>query len=262
MALLTDSPRTATVVAETDLTVWRLSRSRFETLLDHERGIARSIERSLSLRLAAMNHETGALRAFSHRLTAAALGRSVSPAGSRPDRGRRRRTRWNAEILRRTCARTGDEARLTELVEQSALLHAEGTELVVDPTFLALAGPGLREPNPAWLRAAAEEMAAAGEVIGATDLALAAGAVEDAEKLLGAHETRLLQTASAGDLDRWLEDGRRARRRPSGRGSPPCAPGSASGWRPPRNRRRPGQPRAPSAPHRAGRAAGSPPCAR
>ncbi len=94
---------------------------------------------------------------------------------------------------------------MTELVEQSGLLHAEGTELVVDPTFLALAGPDVREPNPAWLRAAAEEMAAAGEVIGATDLALAAGAVEDAEKLLGAHETRLLQTASAGDLDRWLE---------------------------------------------------------
>ena len=69
MALLTDSPRTATVVADTDLTVWRLSRPRFETLLDHERGIARSIERSLSHRLAAMNHETGALRALSHRLT-------------------------------------------------------------------------------------------------------------------------------------------------------------------------------------------------
>lgn len=60
MALLTDSPRTATVVAETELTVWRLSRPRFEALLDHERGIARSIERSLTLRLAAMNLETGA----------------------------------------------------------------------------------------------------------------------------------------------------------------------------------------------------------
>jgi CRP-like cAMP-binding protein len=82
MALLTDSPRTATVVAETDLTVWRLSRPRFDTLLDHERGIARSIERSLSHRLAAMNQETGALRAFSHRLTAAALGR-LSPGSAR-----------------------------------------------------------------------------------------------------------------------------------------------------------------------------------
>ncbi len=203
MALLTDSPRTATVVAATDLTVWRLSRPRFETLLDHERGIARSIERSLSHRLAAMNHETGALRAFSHRLTAAALGR-LSPAAARLVAGVAARPRWGAEVLRRTCARTGDDAALTELVEQSGLLHAEGSDLVVDSTFLAIAGTDVHEPNPAWLRAAAEEMAAAGEVVAATDLALAAGAVEDAERLLGAHEAHLLQTASAGDLDRWL----------------------------------------------------------
>ncbi len=203
MALLTDSPRTATVVAETDLTVWRLSRPRFETLLDHERGIARSIERSLSHRLAAMNHETGALRAFSHRLTAAALGR-LSPAAARLVAGVAARPRWAAEILRRTCARTGDDGALAELVEQSGLLRAEGSDLVVDATFLAIAGADVREPSPAWLRAAAEEMAAAGEVVAATDLALAAGAVEDAERLLGANEARLLQTASAGDLDRWL----------------------------------------------------------
>ena len=41
MALLADSPRTATVVAETDVIAWRLSRTRFDTLLDHERDIAR-----------------------------------------------------------------------------------------------------------------------------------------------------------------------------------------------------------------------------
>ena len=125
MALLTDSPRTATVVADTDLTVWRLSRSRFEALLDHERGIARSIERSLSHRLSAMNHETGALRALSHRLTAAALGR-LSPAATRLVAGVAARPRWNAEVLRRTCARTGDDGALSELVEQSGLLRAEG----------------------------------------------------------------------------------------------------------------------------------------
>ena len=240
MALLTDSPRTATVVAETDLTVWRLSRSRFEALLDHERGIARSIERSLSHRLAAMNHETGALRAFGHRLTAAALGR-LSPAAARLVAGVAARPRWSAEVLRRTCARTGDDGALAELVEQSGLLHADGSDLVVDATFLAIAGPDVREPNPAWLRAAAEETAAAGEVVAATDLALAAGAVEDAEKLLGAHETRLLQTASAGDLDRWLAAvGQRApalgtrlgalrarlERADGGARAPPATPGS------------------------------------
>jgi hypothetical protein len=203
MALLTDSPRTATVVAETDLTVWRLSRLRFETLLDHERGIARSIERSLSRRLAAMNQETGALRAFGHRLTAAALGR-LGPGAVRLVANVAVRPRWAAETLRRICARTGDEAALTELVEHSGLLRVDGGDLVVDPTFLAMAGGAAREPNPAWLRAAAEELASAGDVVAATDLALAAGAVEDAERLLGAHEAHLLQTASASELDRWL----------------------------------------------------------
>lgn len=203
MALLTDSPRTATVVAETDLTVWRLSRPRFETLLDHERGIARSIERSLSLRLAAMNQETGALRGLGHRLATAALGR-LSPAAVRLLGDVAVRPRWAAETLRRTCARTGDADALTELVEQSGLLRAEGTDLVLDPAFLAIAGGELREPNAAWLRTAAEEMVAAGDVVAATDLALAAGAIEEAEKLLGDHEAHLLQTASAGDLDRWL----------------------------------------------------------
>src|SRR5262245_42156832 len=43
MAVLTDSPRTATVVAHTDMTVWRLSQTRFEALLVQERAIARSI---------------------------------------------------------------------------------------------------------------------------------------------------------------------------------------------------------------------------
>jgi CRP/FNR family transcriptional regulator, cyclic AMP receptor protein len=203
MALLTDSPRTATVVAETDLMVWRLSRARFDTLLDHERGIARSIERSLIHRLTTMNHETGALRALSHRLTAAVLGR-LTPGAVRLVAGVAVRPRWSAETLRRTCTKTGDGAALAELVDQTGLLRAEGTDLVVDPTFLAIAGAEVREPNPAWLRAAAEELAAAGDVIAATDLALAAGAVEDAEHLLGTHEARLLESASAGDLDRWL----------------------------------------------------------
>jgi CRP-like cAMP-binding protein len=203
MALLTDSPRTATVVAQTDVIAWRLSRARFDALLDHERDIARSIERSLSHRLAAMNQETGALRALGHRLTTASLGRMSLEAG-RLVASVAARPRWAKATLHRICARTGDEGALTELVEQSGLLRGEGEDLVVDPTFLDLAGVDGREPSAAWLRAAAEELAGDGDVIGATDLALAAGAVEDAEHLLGTHEARLLQTASAGDLERWL----------------------------------------------------------
>ena len=183
-----------------------------------------------------MNLETGVLRALGHRLTSAALGRLSRPAPALLA-GVAARSRWTAETLRRTCARTGDEGALAELIEQSALLRANGSDLVVDPTFLAIAGGEVREPNPAWLRAASEVMAADGDVVAATDLALAAGAVEDAERLLGAHETRLLQTASSGDLDRWLATV--SERAPTlGGGSAPCGRGSWSGWRPRRRRRR------------------------
>jgi CRP-like cAMP-binding protein len=204
IALLTDSPRSATVVAETELTVWRLSRPRFDVLLDHERGIARSIERALSHRLVAMNRETSALLALSHRLGAAAFAR-LSPAASRLIAGVAARPGWDPEVLRRTCARTGDEGALAELIEHSGLLKQEGSGLVVDRTLLGIAAPDVPKPDPAWLRAAAEEMAASGDVVAATDLAVAAGAVEDAEKLLRAHEARLLETASARDFDRWVE---------------------------------------------------------
>jgi CRP-like cAMP-binding protein len=203
MALLTESPRTATVVAETEVTVWRLSRGRFQVLLDHERGIARSIERSLSQRLAAMTHEASALRALSQRLVAASLER-LGPAASRLLADVAARPRWPAETLRRICARTGEAAALDQLADHGGPLRADGQDLVVDPTFLAAAGgSALGQARPEWLRAAAEELAAAGDVVGATDLALAAGALEDAERFMALHEERLLDTVSPVDVTRW-----------------------------------------------------------
>ena len=100
----------------------------------------------------AMTHEAGALRALGHRLASAALGR-LSPGASRLVSSVAARPRWAKETLRRVCARTGDEAAQAEVVEQSGVLRTEGEDLVVDPTFLALAGTDGREPNPAWLRA-------------------------------------------------------------------------------------------------------------
>jgi CRP-like cAMP-binding protein len=204
MALLTDSRRSATVVAESDVTVWRLSRARFQALLDRERSIARSIERSLSVRLATLNHEAGALRALGERLARAAVAQ-LGPEALRLVAGIAVRARWDAETLRRICARTSDEPALLKRLEQSGVLVAGGETLAADPTFVAVAGASLGEPDPAWLLAAADELARAGDVVGATDLALAAGAVEDAERLLGTHEVRLLEAASCADVDRWLE---------------------------------------------------------
>lgn len=203
MALLAESPRTATVVAESEVTVWRLSRTRFQALLDQERGIARSIERSLSQRLALMTHDAGALRALSHRLATAALAR-LGPGAPRLLANLAVRARWDAETLRRICARTGDDGLLAQLADHAGLLRVDGPDLVVDPALVAVVGRDVGQPRPDWLRAAAEELAAAGDIVGATDLVLAAGAVDDAERLLAAHEARLLQTASLQDLERWV----------------------------------------------------------
>jgi CRP-like cAMP-binding protein len=207
MALLTDSRRSASVVADSEVTVWRLSRSRFQALLDQERGIARSIERSLSARLAALNHEAVGLRALGERLARAALAQ-LGPEALRLIAGLAARARWDAETLRRICARTANEPALLKRLEQAGVLLADGTTLAADPTLLALSRETLGDPDPGWLRAAADELAREGDIVGATDLALAAGAVEDAERLLGDHEGRLLESASCADVDRWLERAR------------------------------------------------------
>ena len=261
MALLTDSPRTATVVAETDLTVWRLTRPRFEALLDHERGIARSIERSLSLRLAAMNLETGALRAFSHRLTAAALGRlsppggpRCSPASPRDPGGPPRRSAGPAPA-------PGTRARSPSWSSSPRLLRADGSDLVVDPTFLALAGPEVREPNPAWLRAASEEMAAGrrrrrghGPRAGGRSGRGRRAAARRPRDPPAPDRVRRRPRPLAGDGERALSDSRGAARRPADAAQRAAGdPGGGGG---------PGQPRARDAPPRVGSRASSRPCAR
>ncbi len=202
MALLADSPRTATIVAQDEVTVWRMSRARFSVLLDHERGIARSIERSLIHRLATMTHEAATLRQIGHRLATAALGR-WSPDALQLAAALVVRPRWPGEALRRLCEQTGTDVALLEVLEQHGLLHRQDADFVVDPGVLGLAEIKLPPADPAWLRTAADELAAAGDVVGAMDLALAAGAAEDCARHLAAHESRLLEVAGVPDVERW-----------------------------------------------------------
>ena len=237
MALLTDSPRTATVVAETDLTVWRLSRSRFEALLDHERGIARSIERSLSHRLAAMSHETGALRAFGHRLAAAALGR-LSPAAARLVAGVAARPRWNAEVLRRTCARTGDDGALAELSSNPACCtpmdRTSSSTPRSSPSPVRTSGSRIRPgcgPQPRKRRppARSSRPRTSRSRRGRSRTPRNCSAPTRP----ACSRPRPPETSIAGSRRSASE------RRPSGPGWAPCERGSPSGWWLPHRRRRP-----------------------
>jgi CRP-like cAMP-binding protein len=200
IALLTDSPRSATVVAETDVVVWRLSRARFDTLLGHERSIAQSIERSLSHRLAATSQEAGAIRAVAQAL----LARSLSPAAARLMGGLLLRPEWPRDVLVRACWRVGLSEALAELEAVPGFVRPDGPRLVVDRTFAPLVAEAPEGPDPGWAEAAATELATARDPVGAVDLELAVGAVDRAARRLAEAEPDLLATATPVDVDRWV----------------------------------------------------------
>lgn len=203
MALLTDSPRTATVVAQAPVTVWRLSRSRFSALLGHERTIAQSIERSLSQRLAATSHEAGALQAVGHALVQRTLA-TLSPAARRLMAALLVRDAWPSELLARTGERTGTGPALAELEALPGFLRRTERLVVVDRVFAALVAADLAPPDVVWLQAAADELRTAGNPVGAMDLDVAAGAPERVVERLVADEPRLLDAAAPADVERWI----------------------------------------------------------
>jgi CRP-like cAMP-binding protein/di/tricarboxylate transporter len=230
VALLTDSPRTATVIAETDVIVWRLSRARFEALLGHERSIAQSIERTLSRRLAATTQEATALRGVTRSLVA----RAVSPEARRLMAGLGLRRAWPHAVLARACERMGQSAALSELEALPGLLRREGEQLVVGQALASLAAEEGQRPDPAWCDAVATELAAAGDPGGAVDLDLAARALDRVLQHVTEADARLLATVTPSDVDRWLAgvgtshpaitERLLALRRRLGRPAPPAAP--------------------------------------
>jgi CRP-like cAMP-binding protein len=237
IALLTDSARTATVVAETPVTVWRLSRARFEALLGHERSIAQSIERSLSLRLAATSQEAGALRAVAQVL----VRRTLSPAAGRLMTALLVRTEWPREPLERACERAGASAALAELQALPGFLRQDGPRLFVDRTFAALAAEVGEGTDPAWWEAAAAELAAAGDPVGALALDLTAGALGRAGQRLAEETEAIRAVGTVADVDRWigavgpadpgLTDALLTLRAGLGGGPPPPAAPAARLWR-------------------------------
>jgi DASS family divalent anion:Na+ symporter len=202
MAILTGARRTATVVAEADVTVWRLSRARFDFLLGHEPGIARSVERALSQRLAATTHEASAYRGLAHALVRSRID-ALSVEAKRILPALLARASWPQAVLSRTAERTGTAAALAELTAIPGA-RVEAGKLHLDPALASLAGDGSHTADPAWLLAAAEELAVEGELAAAIDLELAAGARDRAVRRVTDTETRLAQVATLGDVDRWL----------------------------------------------------------
>ena len=215
------------------LTVWRLSRARFDTLLTHERAIARAIERSLSHRLAAMSQERGGAARACGRVgsPAAALGalspmaRALMPALLARRAGRRR-------SLRRACARTGDDGGARRAVRSSRGSCAR-TGLICWSTrpSAPLAG------NHTEGAVSADAGLARGRRRGAGRGGRPRGGGGPRVRMRGRSRppehggsapttTRLLEACSAGDLERWIAQAGPARSRTGRSSGRPASHGS------------------------------------
>jgi CRP-like cAMP-binding protein/di/tricarboxylate transporter len=204
VALLTDSPRTATVVARTDVTAWRLSRARFDALLAHERTIAQAIERTLGQRLASTTHEAAELRAAGRSL-AARTREALGPGATRLLGLAAGLPRWPAAVLARVAERTAGAAALAELETRHGVLQRDGDGVRVSLLFAEPPGG-----DPEGLAVALEELLEAGEAAAAVRLALAAGDLAAATRVVTAHLGRLAETASPAEVESWLVQARRA----------------------------------------------------
>ena len=123
-------------------------------LLDHERGIARSIERALSHRLAAMNHgDRRAPGAFSHRLACGGVRPSQPPGGQPLIAGVAARPGWDPRCCAGRAPAPATKARWPSSSSSPRLLRARGvrTSSSIRPCSASPA-PTFREPDPAWLR--------------------------------------------------------------------------------------------------------------
>ncbi len=78
-ALLTDEPRSASVVAATPLALWKLPRERFETLVSDRPNLALRLAAALAKRLAEANHKLAASQEQVTASARAAYG-SLDPA--------------------------------------------------------------------------------------------------------------------------------------------------------------------------------------
>jgi DASS family divalent anion:Na+ symporter len=203
MALLADVPRTATVVAQTAVAVWRLPVDQFRILIQQEHGIALCIARALTLRLAERTHEIAELQTLGEAVSRIAT-HTLSPEARTLLRSIRLLPRWPADVLVRTCDRTGSQAALLELQSGAAFLRRQDDALVVLPLMVD-EPDAVDEPDGEWLRAAATELEAAGEVLAAAALDARAGAYDSAVERILANQGRLA-SVPADTLAAWLRE--------------------------------------------------------
>jgi anion transporter len=209
MAVLTDDPRSTTIVALTDLDVWVLPRERFRRLVEEAPSVALAVGRLLSRRLHTSNQAVSTLRqAFGavadqrYRELPTALQdllRRIAPLDPIP-----------VDLVAAAVARPDAGALLAALAARVPFLVAEGGGVYrCHRLFRELLQDKLRaEVGPAAYRGWLGHLAAAAQGLGhveqAVALFLAAGDRDAAEGLVRAHARRLLERGEAEALEQLL----------------------------------------------------------
>jgi CRP-like cAMP-binding protein len=182
-SFLRDAPRSASVAACTYVAAWHLKGERFLALLDTERPVARSVERALSLRLAATTRSQMSLQEQGWGLAQFAL-RALDTEAFRLMTLVAALPRWNGEALVQICQRTGYYSALEVLERPGVFIRQQGQEFVVSPLLLGATRSLPVPPDIEWLGVATEELESAGDYAGAVDLLLFLGNVDAAVNLL------------------------------------------------------------------------------
>lgn len=209
MALLTDEPRSTTIVALTDLDVWVLPKDRFRRLVEGTPGLALAVGRLLSRRLQATNQAVSTLH---HAFDVAAEQRYRELPPDLQDLARRIAPLdpISGDLVARALGRSDAREVLAELAARVPFIVAEGEEtyrchrlfreLLLEKLGADLGVAGRRE----WLRHLAACARALGHVEQALALLLAADDTGAAEAVVLARARTLLEGGRADELERFF----------------------------------------------------------
>jgi CRP-like cAMP-binding protein/di/tricarboxylate transporter len=163
MALLVGESRSASVIAESDLVVWRLPADRFRAHFEEEPSVAFQIARTLSQELAAKSSEAAELRRAGAELAVLAV-KGLPREAERLLPWIARLPAWPTAALAAACRKTR-QTRALHTLQESGLLRESGGRTVVHPLLVGVAAPGpatAAAGEAAWLESAAQALDAAG----------------------------------------------------------------------------------------------------
>ena len=209
-ALLTEEPRSSTVVALTQLELWALRKQRFLELVEQLPGLALAVGRAVSRRLQATHQAVGGLHvAFSAE--AEALLATLDPELQRFLRRTAPLDPVPSTLVARALGRSDAEQVLAYLAARLPLVTPAGPGVYrYHPLFREHLRARLREDGQAaeadWLRHLADEAIALGMVSQAARLLAESGATGQALALLEQEARRRLAEGDAASAESLLRE--------------------------------------------------------